>query len=301
MTSRSGREVAGKGRLLLTSPPYPLKKKKKYGNLEGEEYLQWIGEVFSSAVSLLGPDGSMVVEIGNAWEAGRPTMSVLPLRALMNIADQTGFAICQQFICHNPARLPGPAQWVTIERRRVKDDYTHVWWFGRHPNVRADNRRVAKPYSEGMERLLRTKKYNSGKRPSGWAMNGTSFLRDNGGAIPGSVLSFPNTHSDPKYRDWCQRIGVEQHPARMPKALARFFVEFLTEPGDLVIDIFSGSNVVGAVAEETDRRWIAVEREPTYLLSSLGRFQDQASHLVVANDPYASVFRSQKRRSTDSA
>ena len=214
MVSKPGGEAFGTGALLLTSPPYPLRKKKKYGNLEGEQYLQWVGNTFRDASALLSPQGSLVVEIGNAWDPGRPTMSTLPLRTLIHIAEETGFHVCQQFICHNTARLPGPAQWVTIERRRVKDTYTHVWWFARDPYVRADNRKVLEQYSESMEKLLKTKKYNSGPRPSGWSMNETSFLQNNGGAIPGNVLLFSNTQNDRDYRTWCRTVGVEQHPAR---------------------------------------------------------------------------------------
>jgi site-specific DNA-methyltransferase (cytosine-N4-specific) len=286
LQSKAGLDASGSGTLLLTSPPYPLRKKKKYGNLEGDEYLEWIGSVFAKASQLLAPQGSLVVEIGNAWDPGQPTMSTLPLRTLINIGEETGFQVCQQFICHNTARLPGPAQWVTIERRRVKDTYTHVWWFSKDPYVPADNRTVVEQYSESMEKLLRTKKYNSGERPSGWRMNETSFLKDHGGAIPGNVLLFSNTNNDSSYRAWCQDIGVTPHPARMPKTLAQFFIDFLTKPGDLVIDIFAGSNTTGYIAEASGRQWLAVERDPNYLLSSLGRFASHHSTLIAQNAPY---------------
>jgi len=287
LDSKTGVGFAGQGSLLLTSPPFPLRRQKKYGNLEGDDYLHWISDIFCRASVLLSASGSLVIEVGNSWEPGLPTMSTLPLRALLSIADATGFSVCQQFICHNPARLPGPAQWVNIERRRAKDTFTHVWWLAKDPYVRADNRRVAQPYSKSMEKLLRTQRYNSGARPSGWVMNETSFLTDHGGAIPGNVLTIPNTSDDPAYRAWCKLIGQDPHPARMPRALAQFFVDFLTEPGELVIDCFAGSNTVGSVAEASGRRWLAVERDPEYLLASLGRFQGVRSDIAAPNEPYA--------------
>jgi site-specific DNA-methyltransferase (cytosine-N4-specific) len=142
-----------------------------------------------------------------------------------------------------------------------------------------------------MQKLLRTKKYNSGARPSGWKMNETSFLKDHGGAIPGNVLLFSNTHNDADYRAWCDAIGVDLHPARMPKTMAQFFVDLLTEPGELVIDCFGGSNTVGAVAEASGRSWLSIERDSNYLRSSLGRFQERGSGLVATNEPYASTLR----------
>ena len=68
------------------------------------------------------------MEVGNAWEPGRPVMSTLALRALLAFLDTGKLLLCQQFIYNNPARLPGPAQWVTVERIRVKDSYSHLWW-----------------------------------------------------------------------------------------------------------------------------------------------------------------------------
>ncbi len=115
-------------------------------------------------------------------------MSLLPLKTLIAIAEGTGLPVCQQFICNNPARLPTPAQWVTTERTRVKDSYTHVWWYGKTKRPDADNRRVLQPYSQRMKRLLDRGSYNGGRRPSGHDVGNASFLRDNGGAIPASAL-----------------------------------------------------------------------------------------------------------------
>jgi hypothetical protein len=276
----------GNIKLVLTSPPFPLLKKKRYGNYQGQEYLEWIADIFSGVANLLAPDGSIVLEIGNAWDPGQPSMSTLPLRALLEVTEKTGLSICQQFVCYNPARLPGPAQWVTVKRYRVKDAYTHVWWLAKDPWLIADNRRVAQPYSDGMKKLLERGHYNSGIRPSEHRINPDTFLRNNGGAIPSNVLTYANTSDSRDYTDWCRTHGIRVHPARMPAGLARFFVDFLTDPGDLVFDPFGGSNVVGAVAEESQRRWLTVERESQYLLGSMGRFERRNNRFSARNLPY---------------
>jgi site-specific DNA-methyltransferase (cytosine-N4-specific) len=54
--------------------------------------------------------------------------------------------------------------------------------------------------------------------------------------------------------------------------LPEFFIEFLTDPGDIVLDIFAGSNTTGAAAERLGRRWIAFELEQKYLAASAFRF-----------------------------
>lgn len=58
----------------------------------------------------------------------------------------------------------------------------------------------------------------------------------------------------------------------MPMDLAKFFIKFLTEPGDIVLDPFGGSNTTGAAAEELERYWISIEAANEYIRSSRGRF-----------------------------
>lgn len=264
--------LAGKVNLVLTSPPFPLLKQKRYGNLLGEEYLSWLKQFAPIIRQLLAPDGSVVLEMGNAWEAGRPEMSTLPLRALLEFQEAGDFVNCQQFVWNNPARLPSPAQWVNVERIRVKDSFTHIWWLSATPRPKADNRKVLVPYSQSMKRLLRSGQYNSGRRPSEHSIGEDSFRSNNGGAIPSSVFSFSNTRADSPYLRHCRENGITPHPARMPEAIPEFFVRFLTDVGDLILDPFAGSNTTGAVAESLGRRWIAVERDPEYVRGSIGRF-----------------------------
>ena len=267
-----GKRCKGKVNLIFTSPPVPLNRKKKYGNRQGDEYIQWLAGFAKSFTDLLTPDGSIVMEMGNAWEPGKPVMSTLALKSLIEFLEQGNLHLCQQFICHNPARLPSPAQWVNVDRIRLKDSYTHVWWMSGVERPKADNRRVLVEYSKSMKKLLETGKYNPGKRPSEYKIGETSFLKNNKGAIPSNVLSISNTTSGDDYQKYCRSESLPLHPARMPSKLAEFFIKFLTEPGDLVLDPFAGSNTTGGVAEALERRWISIEPKQDYILGSYARF-----------------------------
>jgi DNA modification methylase len=274
---------AGNVQLIFTSPPFPLNTKKAYGNQTGDQYRRWLAAFAKKFRNLLAPDGSIVIELGNAWEPGKPVMSPLALRALIDFMDRGKLQLCQQFICDNPTRLPSPAQWVNVKRIRVKDSYTHVWWFAKTAEPKADNRRVLKPYSDSMTKLLKTRRYNSGPRPSGHVIGETSFFTDNKGAIPSNVITLKHTNSTDPYIRYCKDKGLPLHPARMPRGLAEFFIKFLTEPGDLVVDPFGGSNTTGAAAEELGRRWISIEPNATYIEGSLGRFVPQMTSTLRAN------------------
>lgn len=272
--SKAANIYRGKVQLIFTSPPFLLNRKKKYGNLQGEEYVKWLASFAPVFRELLKPDGSIVMELGNAWEPGRPVMSTLALRALLAFLEEGQFYLCEQFICFNPARLPSPAQWVNVERIRVKDAYTHVWWMSPNESPKADNRRVLKPYSPAMLRLLASRKYNAGKRPSEHQIGAKSFLKNNNGAIPGNVLILTNTKATDDYQKYCRERGLPIHPSRMPQGLAEFFIKFLTVSRNLVLDPFAGSNTTGATAERLKRRWISIEPTADYVKGSRGRFPD---------------------------
>ncbi len=260
--------------LVFTSPPFPLNRKKKYGNLNGEEYMQWLSGYGPLLKKMLKPTGSIVMEVGNAWEQGSPVMSTLPVRSLLKFQEDNELYLCQEFVWQNPAKLPSPAQWVNVERIRLKDSFTKIWWMSPSPKPKADNRRVLKEYSVAMKQLLQTGSYNAGKRPSQHNIGEHSFLTDNGGAIPGSVLTYANTQANDPYQEYCRANDIELHPARMPGDLANFFIKLLTEPGDLVLDPFGGSNTTGAAAEALGRHWLSIEAEDKYIQGSKGRFHN---------------------------
>ena len=266
------RKFNGRINLIFTSPPFPLNTKKRYGNLTGDEYIEWLTSFALAFRELLTDDGSLVIELGNAWEPGRPVMSTLVLRALLSLQDRGELNLCQEIIWHNPARLPSPAQWVTIDRIRLKDSFTRFWWMSPSDRPKADNRQVLKEYSPHMQRLLKNQSFNSGRRPSQHNISEKAFLTDNGGAISPNVLNISNTRSADLYQNYCRAQNLHPHPARMPPELADFFIKFLTDEGDLVLDPFAGSNTTGAAAETLKRFWISVEPNVGYIQSSKGRF-----------------------------
>jgi site-specific DNA-methyltransferase (cytosine-N4-specific) len=270
----------GKVNLIMTSPPYALTKAKAYGNVTASEYRNWFAKFVPEFKRVLADDGSLVINIGGAWEAGRPTRSVYHYALLLDLVND-GFHLAQDFFWYNPAKIPNPAQWVNIERCRVKDAVEPIWWLSKIPKPHADNRKVLTAYSASMKNLFKNG-YNAGLRPSGWDVDPESWKADNGGAIPpnflseeilGNVLALANTDSQSRYLTECRRHGVPAHPARFPRGLPEFFIRFLTRENDIVLDPFAGSNLTGEVAEATGRRWIAVDADAKYLSASGWRFE----------------------------
>jgi site-specific DNA-methyltransferase (cytosine-N4-specific) len=122
-----------------------------------------------------------------------------------------------------------------------------------------------------MERLIK-RGVKKTVRPSGHNIKPT-FSQDRGGSIPANVIVCGNNESNSEYIRQSKKLRKKIHPARFPAQLPRFFIEFLTDPGDLVLDPFAGSNTTGAVAEPLRRRWIAIEKNRSYAKDSELRFQ----------------------------
>jgi DNA modification methylase len=257
--------------LIMTSPPFGLVRQKGYGNVPAERYLEWFKPFARQFKRVLKDEGSLVIDIGGAWISGQPTRSLYHFKLLLMLCEEFGFHLAQDFFWWNPAKLPTPAEWVTVRRIRVKDAVNCVWWLSPSPWPRADNKRVLQPYSQSMKDLLKNG-YQAKKRPSGHDIS-KKFGKDNGAAIPPNLIAVANTESNSAYLRYCRNMKLPVHPARYPSAVPEMFVRMLTDRGDLVLDPFAGSCVTGEVAERLGRRWLCCELATEYAQGAIGRFQ----------------------------
>jgi len=259
--------------LVMTSPPFALLREKEYANRAQNEYVDWLAGFARLVQRKLKPTGSFVVDLGGAYERGVPARSLYNFRVLLKFCDELGFKLAQDFYWYNPSKLPSPIEWVNKRKLRAKDSVNTVWWFSKTDWPKANVSRVLTAYSDRMKKLLADPAayYTPKKRPSGHDI-GTTFAKDNGGAIPPNLLQIPNSESNGAYLRGCKAIKLGAHPARFPAKLPEFFIRFLTDPDDLVVDIFAGSNTTGAVAEEEGRHWLSFDNRLDYLAASAFRF-----------------------------
>jgi site-specific DNA-methyltransferase (cytosine-N4-specific) len=256
--------------LVITSPPFGLVRKKEYGNADADKYLEWFRPFASQIHRILKENGSFVIDLGGAWNRGQPTRSLYHFELLIMLCKEFGFHLAQEFYWWNPAKLPSPAEWVTVRRIRVKDAINTVWWLSKSPWPKSSNRRILLPYSEAMMQLF-DNGYVAKTRPSGHDISG-NFGTDNGAAIPPNLLAIPNTESNSSYLQYCKAQRIKPHPARFPAALPEFFIRMLTDKGDAVLDPFAGSCVTGQVCERLNRHWTCIELEIEYLNGAQARF-----------------------------
>ncbi len=188
--------------LVVTSPPFALLREKSYGNKDQRDYVAWLCEFGRAVLPLLKDTGSLVMDLGGAYQRGRPVRSLHQWRVLLAFCDTLGFQLAEDFYWHNPAKLPSPIEWVNKRKIRVKDSVNSVWWFSKTDWPKANVSRVLAPYSDRMKKLIKDPDsfYRPKDRPSGHDIS-RRFATDNGGAIPPNLLQLP------KYR-----LQFQLHP-----------------------------------------------------------------------------------------
>lgn len=258
--------------LIITSPPFALTRKKAYGNEQGDAYMVWLKEFGEIFYKKLKDEGSLVIDFGGSWVPGQPTRNLHQFEIPILFVKEIGFHLAQEFFWWNTSKMPSPASWVTISRERITDSVNYIFWFSKTPHPKANNRNILKPYSDKMKNMIKNQRYNMNDRPSGHRVSKV-WAKDNGGAIPQNFFPYGNSSNDPYFK-YCEKIGIKKHPARFGPFIPEFFIRFLTDKGDLVLDPFAGSCTSGAVAEALERRWLCIDNDKEYLEGGKGRFED---------------------------
>lgn len=265
----------GSIRLLMTSPPYPLQTVKQYGNLDAREHVEWLTDLAKGWKRLLAPDGSLVLNLGDTFNSGQPTLSLYAERLLLKLCDELGYHLAQRFEWHSPSRLPAPAEWVCVRRVRVKPSLERIYWLSPSAHPYADNRAVLQPYSDAMRARIAAGGEKARLKPSGHALAQGAFSVDHGGSIPPNLIVASNSESNSRYMADCKAMGLPVHPARFPTAIPEFFIKMLTQKGDTVFDPFGGSGTTAEVAEKLERHWVTSERALEYALGHACRMRPQ--------------------------
>ena len=259
--------------LFMSSLPYPDQSKPYESQHPERAHVDWVLGIADRLRPKLRDDGSLVLNLGAPFERGRPVESTWIHRLVLRMVDELEFVLCQTLYWHNPARLPSPAQWVCVHRERLVPDVEPVLWFAKHPHPIADNASVLRPYSRAMHQRIAAGGEPGARRPSGHSLARGAFAADNGGAIPGTLISAANTDSNSYYFRRCRETGIPAHPARFPPELPERVIGLLSPPGGLVADLCSGSGETAAAAEGLGRRWIACDLALTYVRGSSFHFE----------------------------
>lgn len=263
--------------LVVTSPPYPLASQRRYGNPPEPVYVDWICKTLEPVIKNMVPGGSICLNISNdIFLPQSPARSMYCERLLLALNSRFGLELMDRLVWDNPQKPPGPFQYASKARTQLNVAYEPVYWLTNDPHkVRSNNRRVLQQHSEKHLALIR----NGGENREGVYSDGAyrvrpgSFGAPTEGRIPKNILRYGHRCKEQSaYKKAARALGLPVHGAPMPSKLASFLINFLTEPGDLVADPFSGSFTTAAEAERLGRRWLATETMVEYVLGGSTRF-----------------------------
>jgi site-specific DNA-methyltransferase (cytosine-N4-specific) len=264
--------------LCLTSPPYPLKKPRNYGNTTEAAWVDFLCESLEPIVKNLVRGGSIVLNISNdIFEHKSPARSLYLERTILALHDRLGLHLMDRIPWVNRSKPPAPTYWACVQRFQLAVAWEPILWFTNDPlAVRSDNRRVLEPHTDKHKAFMknggdkRTVAFGDGA----YKLRPGSFGRETPGRIPKNIVEVGHACSDTNaVRRAAKSLGQSAHGAMFPTRLCDFFVRFLTEKNDLVVDPFGGSQKVALSAERHNRRWVTTERMYEYLQQAQALFK----------------------------
>lgn len=246
----------GSIQLLLTSPPYNIGKVyEKEGFPSLEDYAKWMKKVLKVAHEKLSDNGSICWQVGNYAKSS----SIIPLDYIFfPIFSDLGFKLRNRIIwtfnfgLHAKQRLSGRYEvllWFT-----KSDEYKFNLDPIRVPQIYPGKRHSSKKGKEGPSGNP------LGKNPSDvWTFSADTFFDKE------VIWQIPNVKANhPEKTD---------HPCQFPSELAERCILAFSEPGDLVVDPFSGTGTTPIAAAALGRRGVGIELSSEYAAASRERLK----------------------------
>lgn len=264
--------------LCFSSLPFLLKRPRAYGHPSESHYVDFICRALEPIVSNLIPGGSLVLNVSNSiFCSHSPARSLYVERLVLALHERLGLALMDRVPWVNLAKPPGPTWWACVQRVQLTNAYEPIYWFTNDPaRVRSDNRRVLVPHSARHKRLMdgggeqRSATYGDGD----YQIHPGAYSNPTEGAIPRNVFQRGHTCCDTRaYRQQATALELPIHGAMQPTAIADFFIRFLSQPDDLVVDPFGGTIRTGLAAERVGRRWLVTEWILEYLRGAAELFR----------------------------
>ncbi|MND28122.1 Modification methylase PvuII [compost metagenome] len=256
--------------LCVTSPPFPLRVQRNYGNVDEIGWVDFITASLEPIVKNLVPGGSVVLNVSNdIFESKKPSRSLYLERMVLALHDRLGLSLMDRWPWINLSKPPSPTYWSCINRVQLCAGWEPIYWFTNDPSrVRSDNRRVLMPHTEAHQALL--DKGGAGRQAvygdGAYRLRPDSFSNKTPGRIPKNVIIRGHRCADSMaVRAAARELELPPHGAMFPTSVPEFAIQFLTEEDDLVVDLFSGSNKTGLAAQRNNRRWVCSERVLEYI------------------------------------
>ena len=228
--------------LIITSPPYADQRKKTYGGINVNDYVNWFLPISKELLRVLKPSGTFILNIKEKVVNGERSTYVIEL--ILEMRKQ-GWLWTEEFIWHKKNSFPG--KWPN----RFRDSWERLLQFNKDKHFNMYQEEVMVPMGDWKNSRLKNmsdtdKKRDESKVGSGFGKKIENWVtRDL--AYPTNVLHMAT------------ECGNRSHSAAFPESLPEWFIKLFTTEGDTVLDPFSGSGTTLKVAKAMKRNAVGIE------------------------------------------
>lgn len=233
--------------LIVTSPPYVQCRRKTYGGIHPDEYVEWFLPKSEQFLRVLKPTSTFVLNIKEKALNGERHTYVIEL--ILKMREQ-GWLWTEEFVWHKKNCYPG--KWPN----RFRDAWERCLQFNKQKKFNMYQEAVMVPTGDWAKTRLRKlsetdKRRDESKAKSGFGKNISNWIgRDK--AYPTNVLHLAT------------ECANRNHSAAFPLALPSWFIKLFTEKHDVVLDPFVGSGTTAIAAKQLERTYIGIDSNPEY-------------------------------------
>ncbi|MCX5635129.1 MAG: site-specific DNA-methyltransferase [Planctomycetota bacterium] len=228
--------------LIFTSPPYCDSRKKTYGGIHPDKYVEWFLPISEELLRVLKPTGTFILNIKERVVGGERHTYVIELILAMR---KQGWLWTEEFIWHKKNCYPG--KWPN----RFRDAWERLLQFNKHRNFNMYQEEAMVPVGNWantrLKNLSQTDKIrDNAKNGSGFGKNVSHWInRDK--VYPTNVIHLAT------------ECNNKEHSAVFPEGIPEWFINLFTKEGDMVLDPFAGSGTTLVVSQKMRRNSIGIE------------------------------------------
>jgi site-specific DNA-methyltransferase (adenine-specific) len=233
--------------LVVTSPPYADRRKKTYGGVSPDKYVDWFLPISQELLRVLKPAGSFVLNIKEPADNGERHPYVLEL--ILGMRKQ-GWLWTEEYIWHKKNCYPG--KWPN----RFRDSWERCLHFNKQKQFKMFQDAVMVPMGDWAKTRLRKlsevdRKRDESRVESGFGKNVSNWI--------GRKMAYPTN-----VLHMATECSNRNHSATFPMELPKWFIKLFTKEGDLVLDPFLGSGTTALGCIELQRHYIGIELQRKY-------------------------------------
>lgn len=232
---------------IFTSPPYADQRKRTYGGIKPNEYVDWFLPKAEQFKRVLKPTGTFVLNIKERVVNGERHTYVIEL--ILQLREQ-GWLWTEEYMWHKKNSYPG--KWPN----RFRDSWERLLQFNNQKKFNMYQEAVMVPVGDWaktrLAKLSETdKRRDESRAKSGFGKNISNWV--------GRDMVYPNN-----VLHMATECYNRNHSATFPVALPSWFIKLFTLPGDVVLDPFLGSGTTAVAAKQLGRRYIGIDINPEY-------------------------------------